>query len=1632
MAQPSETDTRLYSPSKLTDLPLILTPSTGPLNNSGSYSQALPGPIIASGNGQPRRREGQAYWDDAVANPTVISINSSSPPAAGRSPLDSKMNSPESEEPTFPALDLTQVGPATMQAIETALAPLAEHEAGSQQLWDNVPSWPADLPPQPEVIEVRGRTTSRTPRVRSRALSNASVWSHATVESASADGSPVRFLPPSGSADLLSTQFNTALQLLKSGLLGPSYDPDALDTGYIDQGANAELDDEFMKDITDTNETLEEELARDVTEKVVGWGAYHLGAPLQMSKDHNFPTGPKTVHAAAALTITLIDAGASATRGDLMADGLTPASWTRLCLGLLAAMIRGALRSPPTLTRGTRSLNGTPDAFPKSAGLDIPLTEGGAIMLMTQQLGGLFTSYKNHPDKSYPDSYFEKLIATIDGTLDRFPKVPRVPAQESAQPSKADGPTREELREKHFHDEMERLRVDKPVMDDIAAEVRAHMFQMLNSEAMSNLDEWRDVYKFEFIEAMHTAFEAQYPGIHLGKGKARANPPPLTLSQVVRDAEPQIKQEVQLQVDARIKLIHEEIRESLGNDEPFWTGGPLRESIAQTVIKATSAQVQKDLEVEIESIQAQADEELAQLKTQCQHEYTKKLEDFKVGVWDMCKDWKSKYNNARSLHTLRDLAHKRGYALTPIDPESLQREADALAKFALAPLTIDGYELSSSPPSRAHSPVSDKPLTPPSKLNPLFIPDPNVTPTPVRVKRVHMDDLPPSSPYTYPQPVLNFAEASLWISSSPKRAVAAALPPPTPMEEDFDYALEVWAETTQAKNGGLMASDHAPAPIAQPSPLPAHNPSAPPQVAALAAQAEQPTTAPVPAVAETRPSGLVDPPLAPPAAAPEDGLARLIAALSDTISRLDAKLDAGLDAQNKRIDALLQSRDPRPKPAKVQAAKAKEAVAAPPAPNTVSAPGSAAMDEIPSRMARVDDPADEPIAELFTEGSSSLPPLNPENPVIVRQAFQPPVDKLVRLETDARGKPVPTATMPVSWAGVVTQTAAHQQSTAAAHAKQTNAAMGRTAGGRSRPETAARRTASANTEVTVIRGHGVEDALFELQLFKRAPSTFVAEIRQEVERMSQGKLIILAGRWSQKANAHNFVYTFQGAPPLLQMNIFPYRNLLVKPLMAGYVVPNDGWTHAQLRDVSTRAPDGTVHTNDTLIEELRRNAPFRDAIFCLVPHWQGSAYTVAHSEKTTVVMAYVDEGGKVSSAAVAAGTYMFNSRARLIVTGDSPSIPARSPLTAFAASDAEGPITPTTTSPSAQGTTPLQEFAHARLSKGFAPPPLVERDDPAIVPPPPAPSAKGTGKEAAPPLPEDLVSTQREPPSGSAGATTAENDFTEVRRGKRRNGQGGRTGGARKAAKLTSVVPARPLTADSAPPAKNAAAAHFTDPPPFPPWHTVPIIGEPHVATKEETLEAITRITKGSTDTTRNDDLALLCEDWSRPVQDDDPLGTLLQCIPFRFAIRYRLPLSTIATVNFLTKGKSMSEGQMALKAFEREWGEVSPHYLAQSKVDHTHHQSFILPGEVLPAPEDPTERTREITCATALISSCIAVQEFTNPTSFTPITDTTVRAIATSYNVAFFKSTNQEELWTVLADYQKSTSALLTPSAYA
>ncbi|KAH9019958.1 hypothetical protein EDB84DRAFT_1565886 [Lactarius hengduanensis] len=511
---------------------------------------------------------------------------------------------------------------------------------------------------------------------------------------------------------------------------------------------------------------------------------------------------------------------------------------------------------------------------------------------------------------AYPESYFQKLITVINANTRRVPY-----ASQAQVGTPATMPTMAltndqraqviaEARELLFNEAREALRVNDTEMTALKEQVNQEM------RALNNADDWRDLYKHELIEATHEAFERQYPGLWpQGNGKGRAVPP-LTTSQVVRDVQPRIKAEVAAIVDQRIRNIHQEVKESLEANDPFWTEGPLCRAIANDIKAAT-----------LTTLEAKGVQETAQFKAEFRIRLIQDIQDYKDGVREDIKVWKVKYHNACDLSALHLEARRLGYSLTPTDEAALQREADAFKRYVLEPLLVG------------------------AKYNFLldFLSDLNVPNSP----------LPPSSP---PQPS-------------------------SPMEEDTVLAPEEATNSAAANNnGGLTASIHAPScastPVmATPTPIPAYNPNTLSQVAVLDLQSAQPTVTPLPAPLSSEPAWLAALPPVPSSAASEDGLTTLLSALQATIARLDSRLNA----QDRRIEEIAKPRDPRTCNAKGNSAKATEAVAAPPAPNTTGPTALTAMDETLCPPAHVDDPAEEAIAELLSPGMRN-PPCRPPSP----------------------------------------------------------------------------------------------------------------------------------------------------------------------------------------------------------------------------------------------------------------------------------------------------------------------------------------------------------------------------------------------------------------------------------------------------------------------------------------------------------------------------------------------------------------------------------------------------------------------------------------------------------------------------
>ncbi|KAH8984639.1 hypothetical protein EDB86DRAFT_2833456 [Lactarius hatsudake] len=456
-------------------------------------------------------------------------------------------------------------------------------------------------------------------------------------------------------------------------------------------------------------------------------------------------------------------------------------------------------------------------------------------------------------------------------------------------------------------------------MTEIKEAVKAEFYTNLNTEALENAD------------------ECQYLGIHPNKGKAQAQPP-VTHSQVVHDTQPHIQEEVKAQTQ------HE-----------------FEQEAAHMALHAQSRKEYEEAK-QLFKVNLEAD-----------------VEDFKKMVGQNIKAWKDKYPNAQDHAALCREAHRFGYNIVPIDKGSTLAEKATFKKYGLAPLKVDGYTLLSSPPSRAPSPSPvQQPTTPPNTPLPLFLTDLNVTLTPVCIKCIQSEDLPPSSPITYPHPqhAKPNAKCTL-IYAIPPHSANVPLPLPTLMEEDFNYALEVMADCTVANNSSLEAA----------------GPS-------------------------TKLSGIQS---VPPAAAPLDTLTQLIGSLQVTISCLEVKVNMSMVQLNKRIDTLSTSRDLQQKPAKAPVAKAKEAVAAPSKPTPIPMLGPSTMDE--TLLLRKAQAAPSPCQ--VTQSSQG----KPSNP--------PPPFKTHYLTTNAKGKPTPSAIMPMSWAKVVTQKGNQQQTDAATLAKAT-------------------------------------------------------------------------------------------------------------------------------------------------------------------------------------------------------------------------------------------------------------------------------------------------------------------------------------------------------------------------------------------------------------------------------------------------------------------------------------------------------------------------------------------------------------------------------------------------------------------
>ncbi|KAI9438104.1 hypothetical protein H4582DRAFT_2057586 [Lactarius indigo] len=381
----------------------------------------------------------------------------------------------------------------------------------------------------------------------------------------------------------LAMRFSTINDAIRAGMLPSPYHTNvpAVDDVSLQLGADKSNELNSLADL------LAEELTQAVGQAALGWGGYRITNPLPFRKDSDLPIATETFHVAATLVLTALDAGATKRDGELISKILTPHSWMRLTLGVLSAIIRGALRLLAPLKNKTMPLNNNPDAFPIHQDLLHPKNKGGAVILMANQLAGLFGTAGNHPESAMPDSYFDRVVNLVYDKLPHHAQLKSAP-NPPALTEQEETVLRNRTKEQFLAEYREEIRTDEVAMQQIKDAVKAEIFANLNQEALTNLDEWCEVYHREFVDTMYSAMDVLNPG--LGdvarlKGKAKSDPLPPTVSQAVRDVEPTICAEVQAHVTEYKAQIDADIHKGIMEDpDSAFLNQDYRQQLADDVL----------------------------------------------------------------------------------------------------------------------------------------------------------------------------------------------------------------------------------------------------------------------------------------------------------------------------------------------------------------------------------------------------------------------------------------------------------------------------------------------------------------------------------------------------------------------------------------------------------------------------------------------------------------------------------------------------------------------------------------------------------------------------------------------------------------------------------------------------------------------------------------------------------------------------------------------------------------------------------------------------------------------------------------------------------------------------------------
>jgi hypothetical protein len=141
-------------------------------------------------------------------------------------------------------------------------------------------------------------------------------------------------------------------------------------------------------------------------------------------------------------------------------------------------------------------------------------------------------------------------------------------------------------------------------------------------------------------------------------------------------------------------------------------------------------------------------------------------------------------------------------------------------------------------------------------------------------------------------------------------------------------------------------------------------------------------------------------------------------------------------------------------------------------------------------------------------------------------------------------------------------------------------------------------------EVTLLRDGGFTTQAAEAVCHAQWPDTIVRDVQREINaKVKNNPIQLLAGRWSSSVKqTGNFIFTIQGKVdfPLISL----YSRFLLAPFPGAQIAPTGAWMWAQIRGVPIWDEDDTPHSQNELLEALRSNPAFENAILTISPRWQ--------------------------------------------------------------------------------------------------------------------------------------------------------------------------------------------------------------------------------------------------------------------------------------------------------------------------------------------------------------------------------------------------------------------------------------------